>query len=327
MKIILCDIDGTIADCEHRLPFISNGKRDYDAFFDAMHLDTPIQPVIDAVVAIYQRHQSHQKTPYKESVNLVFMSGRPDSHLKQTMDWLHENTPFMHFDLYMRTAGDHRPDDVIKEELFNKMLLVHSARSEDVVAVFDDRPRVCALWQRLGLPLFKVGNWNDEKAGRIKKSPVEHPWLVVMVGPSGAGKSTYIKQTTATSAVVISSDDIRMKLLGNMEDQTQNDFVFHAAHTLTKTYLELGLNVIFDATNIKTKDRKAVVALAPKGTRIEYIVIDRPLEDKLASRGWRPEWLILKHHETFMSNKKEILNGDGNPDVEIFDLSDFSKKA
>jgi hypothetical protein len=41
-------------------------------------------------------------------------------------------------------------------------------------------------------------------------------------------------------------------------------------------------------------------------------VINRPLEEKLSSRDWRPVWLIENHDRTFKSNRKAILAGDND---------------
>ena len=39
-----------------------------------------------------------------------------------------------------------------------------------------------------------------------------------------------------------------------------------------------------------------------------------------AARGWLPEWLIEKHHRTMQSVLKDVLNGDGLPNVDVIDL-------
>ncbi|WP_189397886.1 hypothetical protein, partial [Mesorhizobium sp. M2D.F.Ca.ET.178.01.1.1] len=62
------------------------------------------------------------------------------------------------------------------------------------------------------------------------------------------------------------------------------------------------------------------VSLAPYGSPIQYVVIDRPLSDKLATLGWRPEELVRKHHERMQSCLRDILAGDGLPNLTILDL-------
>ena len=54
----------------------------------------------------------------------------------------------------------------------------------------------------------------------------------------------------------------------------------------------------------------AVLKQVPKGVVVQYVVVDRDLDDKLKDRGWRPVDLIMKHHKTFKSQIKDILNAD-----------------
>jgi predicted kinase len=69
------------------------------------------------------------------------------------LDW-HE-VPFDH--LWMRAAGDQRPDYIVKGELFDK----HIRGVYDPRLVLDDRDSVVGLWRRgLGLPCWQVGYGN-----------------------------------------------------------------------------------------------------------------------------------------------------------------------
>lgn len=45
-KAYIFDIDGTIADCSHRLHFITGEHKNWDAFYDACLDDAPINDVI-----------------------------------------------------------------------------------------------------------------------------------------------------------------------------------------------------------------------------------------------------------------------------------------
>jgi hypothetical protein len=47
----------------------------------------------------------------------------------------------------MRTEGDHRSDDIVKKEIYEKRI----APQYDVVIVFDDRDKVVKMWRDLGL--------------------------------------------------------------------------------------------------------------------------------------------------------------------------------
>lgn len=82
---------------------------------------------------------------------IVLCSGRPSNYRRQTEEWLLKNR-IMYDDLVMRKAGDFRPDDLIKIELYRE----HIEPVYEVLGVFDDRDRVVAAWRRIGLKCFQV---------------------------------------------------------------------------------------------------------------------------------------------------------------------------
>ena len=47
----------------------------------------------------------------------------------------------------MRKKGDYRHDEIIKEEIYHTDI----EPNYNVIAVFDDRNRVCDMWRNLGL--------------------------------------------------------------------------------------------------------------------------------------------------------------------------------
>ncbi len=145
MKTIISDIDGTIADLTHRLHHIAPGKpKNWDAFFEACSEDTPHQDVIDIIHGF----------EYKHWIELIFVSGRSDVVRNQTTRWLNK-VGFTKFDLYMRKAGDHRPDDIVKAQIYNKFL-----KDKDIWFVLDDRDRVVNMWRSHGIRCLQVAPGN-----------------------------------------------------------------------------------------------------------------------------------------------------------------------
>lgn len=53
---------------------------------------------------------------------------------------------------------------------------------------------------------------------------------------------------------------------------------------------------------------------------VRYVVVDRDYDEKVRDRGWRPVSLIDKHHRSFKSALKDILNADNQGNVIVEDL-------
>lgn len=133
-SVYLVDIDGTVA---------IKGDRDiYDG--SKAHLDTENEDVAAVVRALSAR--GHR---------IIYMSGRSDEFRDVTERWLIDNA-LPADSLYMRAAGDHRKDSVVKHELFDKNIRY----TYNVLGVFDDRNQVVEMWRAIGLTVFQVADGN-----------------------------------------------------------------------------------------------------------------------------------------------------------------------
>ena len=134
-----------------------------------------------------------------------------------------------------------------------------------------------------------------------------------MVGPSGSGKSTLASKHFATHEIV-SSDKIREELLGDFRIQTNQFEVWEEVHRRVRQKLSFGQRVIVDATNIKFGDRQPFIEMAKHfAVELVYLVVNRPVDAKLKTAGWRLEvdGLIERHETVFNNNLKGIMKGDG----------------
>lgn len=83
--------------------------------------------------------------------------------------------------------------------------------------------------------------------------------LVLPIGISGSGKSTWIRSLNGRNVVIVSPDEIRKELTGNVSDQSKNKEVFALAQQRAAEALKNGKLVVFDATNTVAKYRKALI--------------------------------------------------------------------
>lgn len=296
MDTVIFDIDGTLADLDHRLHHIANHPKDYIAFYEECDRDAVIQPIADLLCDMHALGRV-----------VLLVSGRTDRVRLKTEQWL--NNHGVPFDgLYMRRDGDWRSDTIVKSKILDEIVeLGHKVRF-----VVDDRTSVVKMWRDRGLTCLQCREWQETPKAKKGK-------LHLMVGPSGGGKTTWLNASVPSSQIV-SSDAIRHDLLGDFKDQSKNAEVFAALHQIVKTRLEHGLPTYVDAPNIKRKDR---VTIAQFGDEVEYIIIDRPIEEKRRDGGWRNELgfdLLAKHQQTFDVNLKDILRGDGLPNVTVKDF-------
>lgn len=129
---VICDIDGTVA--------INDGHRGHYEYGKVKD-DKPSTPILQLVRDL------------SAGFPILFLSGREDSCKGQTTAWLndHFGRPF---ELHMRPTGDHRPDYLIKSELFD----AHVRDRYSVNLVLDDRNQVVRLWRDLGLTCLQVAD-------------------------------------------------------------------------------------------------------------------------------------------------------------------------
>lgn len=143
--IYIFDIDGTLADCSHRLHFIQQKPANWRGFFEACPNDEPIPEVIQVAKAL------------GGVAHIMLLSGRSDEIRTQTLDWLNElQVPCTA--LFMREQGDHREDAVIKSEMIEH--LKRQWADEHIMGIFEDRKQCVDMYRAKGLRVFQVAEGN-----------------------------------------------------------------------------------------------------------------------------------------------------------------------
>lgn len=136
-KAVIFDLDGTLADNNHRSP--------YD--LDKCGEDTPKEMVIMYLKMLRQK-----------GFKILTVSGResgtkedPTVYRRITQKWLLDHTSGSD-EHFQREQGDSRKDDIVKEEIF----WANIASRYNVVQAVDDRTQVVEMWRRLGVECWQV---------------------------------------------------------------------------------------------------------------------------------------------------------------------------
>ncbi len=141
---IVCDLDGTLCNVEHRRHFVRReGKKDWRSFFEGISQDA-----VNEWCRTLLREMGN-------SYKIVYASGRGDEYEKVTRKWLQTHGldsfcdstgKWIDADLYMRARGDSRQDYIVKEIILDFEILT---RFEPIFFI-DDRKQVVDMWRRRG---------------------------------------------------------------------------------------------------------------------------------------------------------------------------------
>ncbi|MCK9576758.1 MAG: hypothetical protein M0R51_12615 [Clostridia bacterium] len=147
-KIIICDLDGTVAKMGDRFKHIEKNPKDWDAFYADDFNDEPIFPVIKTI-----------KSLYKSGYTIVFLTGRSELSRQKTESWLKK-----YFDigcyLLMRPLNQKGKDVDVKINTLNDFYNMSGYNKDDILCIFEDRSRMVNKYRELGYTVFQVAAGN-----------------------------------------------------------------------------------------------------------------------------------------------------------------------
>ena len=140
--VIVFDIDGTLANCDHRIGLItvdSKQKKDWAKFHAGIPNDAPHEHMVWLARSCFGR------------ANVIICTGRMEDSRVMTEDWLKKHkVPYDQ--IYMRISKDYRTDNIVKVELLNQ---IRKEWGEPYIW-FDDRKRVVDAIRAEGVPVCQV---------------------------------------------------------------------------------------------------------------------------------------------------------------------------
>ena len=135
------DVDGTIADVEHRRHHVTQRPTDWKSFREQTKFDTPVQWVCD----IAKRHIA-------QGDDVAFFSARNESERSITEAQIEEWIGTGHKGVFLRLNDDFRSDVEFKSELAT-LFEKHGGKID---LVFDDRNSVVEMWRQRGTTVVQV---------------------------------------------------------------------------------------------------------------------------------------------------------------------------
>lgn len=142
--IVIFDIDGTLADVQHRLHHVlhaEKGDRNWHGFNEEMVNDTTLEATC-AILRMFWYGGKHE---------VRVCTGRNESFKAYTEQWLFWNDLQYH-SLHMRPAKDMRADTAVKSEM------VSDVDALRVIGIFEDRQQVVDMWRERGLTVYQVAD-------------------------------------------------------------------------------------------------------------------------------------------------------------------------
>lgn len=152
--LVVFDLDGTLADVQHRMHFIRPNppidpvtgkkvKRRFDLFHHACVDDGVIEPVA----------YFYKKFVADPDVTVVVLSGRDIATLNATVDWFDRKGLPQPDEMLLKSGDQHTPD--VEQKRINADRL-EKKYGEPIAMVFEDRQRVVKMWKERGTFVFDV---------------------------------------------------------------------------------------------------------------------------------------------------------------------------
>lgn len=146
MKVIF-DLDGTLANIDHRLHFVQGDSKDWDGFYAACVDDSPKPAIVE--LALMCDDAGHE---------IIISSGRSAKVRGETEAWLAAHgVPYKQ--LLMRPDGSFVPDQALKKAWLDQGKL---GDKSDILFVVEDRDRMVKMWRDQGLTCLQVEQWVEE---------------------------------------------------------------------------------------------------------------------------------------------------------------------
>src|SRR5579883_2656195 len=154
---VVFDLDGTIANIDHRTHLVKRPNAQWDKFFSECVNDKPNQWCIDLLL-----------TMGRAGYDIKIVSARSRQVQRETREWLMSHIPCeIPWELCMlRAPGEYTPDTVLKKAWLDGF------DKDRILFVVDDRRRVVDMWRENGLVCLQCSSWEEDERAKRASSKV-----------------------------------------------------------------------------------------------------------------------------------------------------------
>ena len=153
IRAAIFDLDGTLANIDHRLHYIKGEKKDWDGFYREVPLDSVNKWCHDLMDMLSST-----------GIRPVLITARKGSSKikQQTSDWFWKYTSIgtirREHTYWVREADDYRPDTELKEKCLVEKILPNY----DILFAVDDRESIAQVYRRHGIPTLVCSSWEND---------------------------------------------------------------------------------------------------------------------------------------------------------------------
>ncbi len=145
-RYIIVDIDGTLANIDHRRHYVESSPKKWNKFFRLIPEDIPNQWCIDIIKCLKSW----------ENIKTILCTGRMYKHGYETEEWL-KKYDINYEMIFYRKDGDFRSDDIVKQEIYEQKI---KHLFSPILFVIDDRKQVVDMWRKQGLTCLQCAEGN-----------------------------------------------------------------------------------------------------------------------------------------------------------------------
>lgn len=146
---VVFDLDGTLANIDHRSHLVKRDKPDWDAFYESCDKD-----------AVNEWCATLMGTLADEGFHVIIVSARRATEYEKTLQWLKDNHVIYDLLELLRPANDYTPDTELKKKWLDKF------GKDRILFVVDDRQKVVDMWRREGLTCLQCYAWPEYKRNK-----------------------------------------------------------------------------------------------------------------------------------------------------------------